>query len=109
MTLKPGKVVTNALIIGLLVAILMMMVRDQKSGYASAPLLTVPGPSAKKQTGSLFDIKPSLDCTPGPGEKASYLTSGLTPGGLCGDQAYIHDQIRDYAISDGIGGSLLEK
>ena len=109
MTLKPGKVVTNALIIGLLVAILMMMVRDQKSGYASAPLLTVPGPSAKKQTGGLFDIKPSLDCTPGPGEKASYLTSGLTPGGLCGDQAYIHDQLRDYAISDGIGGSLLEK
>lgn len=110
MTLKPGKVVTNALIIGLLIAILMMMVRDQNtSAYASAPLLTVAGPSARKQTGSLFDIKPSLDCTPGPGEKASYLTSGMTPGGLCGDQAYVHDQLRDYAISDGIGGSLLEK
>jgi hypothetical protein len=33
----------------------------------------------------------------------------MTPGGLCGDQAFIHDQMRDFAIADGIGGSLLEK
>ena len=109
--IKVGKIVTNALIIGLLVTILVMLVQGQKSRYAwePAPLVTKPGPSVQAQPASLFAIRPSLECTPGPSEKSAYLTSGLTPGGLCGDQAFIHDQMRDFAIADGIGGSLLEK
>ena len=111
MEIKFVKVVTNALIIGLLVAILVMLVQSQKSRYTwePAPLVTMPGPSIKTQPASLFSIKPSMECTPGPSEKSAYLSSGLTPGGLCGDQQFIHDQMRDFAISDGIGGSLLEK
>lgn len=111
MDIKFGKVFTNALIIGLLVAILVMLVQGQKSRYTwePAPLVTKPGPSVQAQPASLFAIKPSLECTPGPSEKAAYLTSGLTPGGLCGDQEFVHSQIRDFAIADGIGGSLLEK
>jgi hypothetical protein len=110
MTLKVGKVLTNALIIGLLTAILVMLVRGQKkSMYEPAPLVTQAGPTVRKQKGDLFSIQPSLECTPGPSEKAAYLTSGMTPGGLCGDQEFVRNQIRDYAIADGIGGSLLEK
>ena len=110
MTMKWGKVATNAVIIALLVTILMMLIRDQRtSGFEAAPIMTTPGKAAQKQPQSIFQLKNSLECTPGPGENASYLTQGLTPGGLCGDQAFVHDQIRDYAIADGIGGSLLEK
>lgn len=112
MAFKLGKVLTNAIIIGLLVAILVMLVKGQKtSGFSSgAPLVVTPGPQvAAAKPSDLFAIKPSLDCTPGPSEKAAYFTSGMTPGGLCGDQDLIHDQMRDFAIADGIGGSLLEK
>jgi hypothetical protein len=110
MTMKWGKVATNAVIIALLVTILMMLVRDQRtSGFEGAPILITPGKAVQKQPQSIFQLKNSLECTPGPGENASYLTQGLTPGGLCGDQAFVHDQLRDYAIADGIGGSLLEK
>ncbi len=112
MALKVGKMLTNAIIIGLLVAILVLLVQGQKaSGYMfePAPLMVNPGPKAQTQPASLFAIKPNLECTPGPSEKAAYLTSGLTPGGLCGDQELIHDQMRDFAIAGGIGGSLLEK
>ena len=111
MDIKFGKVFTNALIIGLLVAILVMLVQGQKSRYAwePAPLVTKPGPSVQAQPANLFAIKPSLECTPGPSEKAAYLTSGLTPGGLCGDGESIREQIRDFSIDGGIGGSLLER
>lgn len=107
MAIKFGKVLTNALIIGLLVLILVMLTRQSR--YEPAPLVTNPGPAVQTGPKSLFEIAPTMDCTPGPGEKASYYTSGLTPGGLCGDQDFVREQVRDYAIADGIGGSLLEK
>lgn len=111
MVIKFGKLLTNAVVIGLLVAILVLLVQGQKSRYTfePAPLMVNPGPRVQAQPASLFAIKPNLECTPGPSEKAAYLTSGLTPGGLCGDQDLVHDQMRDFAIAGGIGGSLLEK
>jgi hypothetical protein len=107
---KASKLASNALIIGLLLAIMWILFRGaSRSGYEGAPVVSQPGAAAASGPKSLFDIKPSLDCTPGPAEKASYYSSGLTPGGLCGDSGFVRDQIRDYSIADGIGGSLLEK
>ena len=108
---KIAKLSVHALIIGLLVAILVLLVRGQgTSGYEiGSPITIKSGPNAQKDPKDLFGITPSVECVPGPGEKADYYTMGLTPGGLCGDQQFIHDQMRDFAISDGIGGSLLEK
>jgi hypothetical protein len=103
--MKFGKIAVNALIIGLLLYILWIL--STKSQYEPAPLVT--NPTVTSGPKSLDAIPSSLDCTPGPSEKASYYTRGLTPGGLCGDQDYVRDQLREYAISDGIGGSLLEK
>jgi hypothetical protein len=57
---------------------------------------------------ALFSMKPDLNCVPGPANRASYYTMGLTPGGLCGDGNWIHDQQRKWKIQGGIGGSLLE-
>lgn len=107
---KVAKLTVHALIIGLLVAILVLLVRGARSsGYSGADIAITPGPNVQKDPKSLFEIKPSLECTPGPGEKADYYTLGLTPGGLCGGSDMVRDQMRDYAIADGVGGSLLEK
>lgn len=105
------KLLTNALIIGLLFAILYTLIQGQRSsGYeAGAPLKINPGPMVAKQPADLFAVQPSLECTAGPSEKSDYYSSGLTPGGLCGGSEYVREMMRDYAIADGVGGSLLEK
>ena len=111
MAFKVGKMLVQAVIVGLLLAILVILIqgRGVTSTYEPAPLVTVAGAKAAADPTSIFAIKPSLDCVPGPSETADYYTSGLTPGGLCGGAEYVRDQQRDYAIADGVGGSLLEK
>ena len=111
MAIKVFKVLTHSVIIGLLFAILYILVQGQGrvSGYAGAPLTINPGPNVAKQPQSLFSIQTQIDCVSGPSEKADYYSRGLTPGGLCGGSEYVREQMRDYAIADGVGGSLLEK
>ena len=109
MAFKLGKMMTQAVIIGLLVAILVMLVQGRGATYTPAPLVTIPGPAASSGPTSLVEIPSSLECTPGPAENASFYSRGLTPGGLCGDGEMIRDQIRDFSIEGGIGGSLLER
>lgn len=108
--MKYGKVLTHAIIIGLLLAILYQLARPA-SYYI--PNNIAPIDIAIKGTGQepsqLGDIKPSLACVPGPEKESSYYTMGLTPGGLCGDEAFVLSQMRDYSIADGIGGSLLDR
>jgi hypothetical protein len=107
--IKFGKLLTQAVIIGLLVAILVMLVQGRGDTYIPYPLETSSGPEASKGPDSLTEIPASLECTPGPSEKAAYYTRGLTPGGLCGDGDMVRNQIRDFSIENGIGGSLLER
>jgi hypothetical protein len=109
MALKIGKLLTQAVIVGLLVAILVLLVQGRGSTYTAAPLVVSPGAEAKAAPKFLNDIPTSMECTPGPSEKASYYTRGLTPGGLCGDGDSVRSQIRDFSIENGIGGSLLER
>lgn len=101
------KTVVQAVIVALLLFIIYRLY-TRPSTYVLAPAdLAIRG--ARGGPASLFDIKPNLACTPGPSPQADYYTSGLTPGGLCGGQDFVHKQQRDYAILNGIGGSLLEK
>lgn len=60
-------------------------------------------------TGDIKNLEHSLACVVGPGESSGYYSKGLTPGGLCGDQKLIREQMRGYKILAGVGGSLLEK
>lgn len=109
---KVGKMIVHAVIIGLLLAILLLLLNDRQSTYISVPVAdikTVAGSNASADPSSIFELKNSLSCVPGPGEDADYYTQGLNPGGLCGGGAYVRDQQRDYAIADGVGGSLLQK
>ena len=112
MAIKIFKVLTHAIIIGLLLAILMTLVKSQRTTSTfsnGAPLVINPGPAMAKLPASLFSMDNHIECVAGPSEKAAYYSRGLTPGGLCGDGEYVREQIRDYAIADGVGGSLLEK
>jgi len=113
MAFKFGKMLVHAVIIGLLLAILVMLVQGRQQSTVSyfepAPLVTTAGSNARSDPASIFNLKVGLDCVPGPSENAAYYTQGLTPGGLCGSDQYVKDQQRDYAIADGVGGSLLEK
>jgi len=109
MALKIGKLLTQAVIIGLLVVILVMLVQGRGSTYEPATLIVSPGATAAAGPTSLTEIPSSMECTPGPSEKAAYYTRGLTPGGLCGDGDMVREQIRDFSIEGGIGGSLLER
>ena len=106
--MKYGKVLTHAIIIALLLAILYQLARP--SYYLPSLVsrdLSIKGTGA--EPAKLGDIKPSLACVPGPEKESSYYTMGLTPGGLCGDEAFVLSQMRDYSIADGIGGSLLDR
>lgn len=109
MAFKFGKMVVHSLIIGLLLAILYLLVQGKGSGYEPAPLMVTGGPDATRGPMSIFDLKTGLDCVAGPSENSAYYSTGLNPGGLCGSGEYVRAQERDYTISDGIGGSLLEK
>lgn len=106
MSIKP-KTIVQAVIIGLLLMIIYRLY-SRPSNYVLAPAdLAIRG--AAGGPASLFDIKPSLQCTPGPSAQADYYTSGLTPGGLCGGMDFVNKQQRDYSIMDGIGGPLMAK
>jgi hypothetical protein len=99
------KTVIHLVIIGLLLLIIFRL--------SSRPSTFILRPSEMVTTGTgmspsaLFDMKPDLNCVPGPANRASYYTMGLTPGGLCGDGNWVHDQQRKWSIQSGIGGSLL--
>ena len=60
-------------------------------------------------TQSINALPNELSCVVGPGESSGYYSRGLTPGGLCGDQKLIREQMRGYRILSGVGGGLLEK
>jgi hypothetical protein len=112
MAIKVGKLAMNALVIGLLVAILFMLFQGsgkRTSCYSTAPIMTMPGPTASEGPQDLFGLQAGLDCVPGPSENAAYYTVGLNAEGLCGDGDWVTAQMRDYKIETGIGGSLLEK
>lgn len=105
MPIKP-KMIMHFIIVALLLFIVWtLMSRPSTFVLAPSDLTTV---GTKVGPKSLFDFKSDLNCVPGPSARASYYTVGLTPGGLCGDGAWVQAQQRDYKIEKGIGGSLLE-
>ena len=54
---------------------------------------------------SIHELEHDIKCTPGRVDCSTY-TKALTPGGLCGSEQVVRDQA-NYAIVDGIGGSLI--
>ena len=100
------KTVVHLVIIGLLLMIIYNLYSRPVSNFIGRDLVTTKGTG--REASDLFAMNPDLACVPGPSEKASYYTRGLTPGGLCGDANFVHDQQRKFTIQSGIGGSLLD-
>lgn len=67
------------------------------------PITTNQGDSAP----DMFVHQGSEKCTPGEGGHGAYYTD--TYGGVCDDQNYVHKLGHEYAVTDGIGGSLLSQ
>jgi len=67
--------------------------------------LTTTGGDARPD---MFSLPVKQECIPSStNEDSAYYTTAS--GGLCGDQDYVNEISRDYAITDGIGGSLLSQ
>lgn len=97
----------TGVILGLVAFLVFMMFasRRNSSGYLSPVSI-----NAKYTNTQDFSSLPNnLSCVVGPGESSGYYSRGLTPGGLCGDQKLIREQMRGYQILSGVGGGLLEK
>jgi len=107
---KGGKIFSRLIIFGLLLGVLYMLIKGRTSNYYSgAPLSTIMGDMAKKGPLSIFGAKNDLKCAPGPGADSAYYTQDMTPGGLCGDMSFVRNQMRDYTIDGGVGGSLFDR
>lgn len=97
------QVVKWALAVVVFFLVLRVLLRSS-SGYMGAPLS-----ATYMNTQDINNLEHSLTCVVGPGETSGYYSKGLTPGGFCGDQKLIREQMRGYRILDGVGGSLLQK
>jgi len=101
------KTVVHLVIIGLLLLIIFRL-WSRPSNFILRPSDLMTSGGTGQEPSALFSMNPDLNCVPGPSKRASYYTRGLTPGGLCGDGDWVHDQQRKWKIDSGIGGSLLE-
>ena len=83
-----------------------MLPKKKKSKYVLKPqAITTAG---EAPAGGLNSLPYEAKCTPGMQEGA-YYTKALTPGGFCGDQAYVNQAMHGYKIESGVGGPLLEQ
>jgi hypothetical protein len=101
------KTVVHLLITGLLLLIIFRL-WSRPSMFVLRPRDMVTSGGTGQDPSALFSFKPDLNCVPGPAARSSYYTMGLTPGGLCGDGNWVHDQQRKFKIEQGVGGSLLD-
>lgn len=99
----------NLVIVGLLILIL-LQVAGRGVSFMGSDLVTKQGAAAAKGPASIFGLDYSLKCqASGFNPDSAFYSKSLTPGGFCGEQAYVRNQIRDFSIEGGIGGSLLDK
>jgi len=107
---KAGKLFSRVIIFALLLVVIYVLMKGRSSNYyGGSPLDILMGPMASSGPASIFDIKNDMSCVPGPGRDSAYYTEDLTPGGLCKDQDFVRNQMRDWTITSGIGGSLLDR
>lgn len=101
------KTIVHLVIIGLLLLIISKL-WSRPSQFLLHPRDLMTSGGTGQDPSALFRMKPDLNCVPGPAARSSYYTMGLTPGGLCNDGNWVHDQQRKFTISSGVGGSLLD-
>ena len=90
------------------VSVLLVLILLRISSRYGLNPVSVEVEAAPGAEGTLLDRPYKEECVPGPTKEAAYFTKSLTPGGVCGGQAYVQASA-SYKILGGIGGSLLDK
>jgi len=100
-----SKQLWSGIILGLLLCLLFGKM-NKRSGYSytttGSDIITQEAPGNVQ---SIFDLKQSQECLPGPSPTTSPYTLGTD--GICGAQAAVA-AAANYTITDGIGGSPLD-
>lgn len=91
----------NAIVSILVLMAIIAVLMSTRSNYQPRPISI-----DIKTDKSIFDLEHKLECAPGHTKEGSPYTKSLTPGGLCGAGRLVNDYA-EYAIVDGIGGSLI--
>jgi len=52
------------------------------------------------EPGAFFGLPDKLECVPGPSKDAAYFNRTDNPGGICGDQQFVNDQMRKFKINE---------
>jgi hypothetical protein len=53
-----------------------------------------------KEPNMFWALKNDLECVTGPGPQADYYARSDKPGGVCGGQQFVNDQMRKWQYSD---------
>lgn len=84
-----------------------IMTQPVKETYILAPK-PITAKAAEGNAKSLADLPHKLECAPSAKEGGAYYSKSLSPGGICGDQAFVNKVMHGYSIEDGIGRNLLD-
>ncbi len=95
--------IKNAVMIAFGFVLVMLLLKTLKVVNRYSTISTSLGNAKPSE---FFGVQQSINCVPGPGPNADYYT-GESLGGLCGGQETVHKLGHEYAITSGIGGSLL--
>jgi len=52
------------------------------------------------EPGEFFNLKNSLNCVAGPSKTADFYSRSDNPGGVCGGQQFVNEQMRKFNIVD---------
>jgi hypothetical protein len=70
------------------------------SGFSRMSIADISTTGTGKEPNMFWALKNDLKCTAGPGPDADYYARSDHPGGVCGGQKFVADQMRNWQYSD---------
>lgn len=71
------------------------------SGISRFRMMDINTTGTGQDPNMFWALKNELDCTTGPGPKADYYSRSDKPGGVCGGQQFVNDQMRKWQYAEG--------
>jgi hypothetical protein len=73
------------------------------SGFTRMNMSSINTTGTGVEPNMFWALKNDLNCTAGPGADADYYARSDNPGGVCGGQKFVADQMRNWQYSDSAG------
>jgi hypothetical protein len=70
------------------------------SGFTRMNMSDISTTGTGKDPNMFWALKNELKCVPGPGADADYYQRSDNPGGVCGGQKFVADQMRNWKYAD---------